>query len=322
MSNTNVVPLLVILGPTASGKTHLAVQVAARLSGAIISADSRQVYRGMDIGTGKDLAEYVVDGQKIPYHLIDILDAGEQYNVNDFQHDFEEAYQQIVLNDQCPIVCGGTGFYILSMLKGHAYASIPVNQTLRTELEALSRETLLLKFETYNTAYQSIADTSTKKRLIRAIEISEYLTANANAEVNFIADKPAYPYIVFGLNPATEIRRERISKRLRHRIENGMIEEVRGLLDGGLTAEQLVYYGLEYKWITLYLTGELGYDEMIGKLDTEIHRFAKRQMTFFRKMEKDGIIIHWLDEGISENEAIEKIISGYLELKSALRRVE
>jgi tRNA dimethylallyltransferase len=316
MTKTTAIPLLVILGPTASGKTQLAVHVAAQLGGEIISADSRQVYKGMDIGTGKDLSEYEVDGQNIPYHLIDILDAGAQYNVHDFQHDFDGAYQQIIAHAHYPIVCGGTGFYIFSLLKGHAYASIPVNDSLRASLEPLSKEALLGRFETYSTAYQDIADTSTRKRLIRAIEISEHLNADASGGTPFFTEKPVYEYIVFGLNPAVETRRERISNRLRSRLASGMIEEVRGLLDSGLSAEQLVYYGLEYKWVTLYLTGELGYEEMVTRLETEIHRFAKRQMTFFRKMEKDGIEINWLHEGLLREEMTAEIITKYLALKA------
>ncbi|WP_026633026.1 tRNA (adenosine(37)-N6)-dimethylallyltransferase MiaA [Dyadobacter alkalitolerans] len=307
--NQTAVPLLVILGPTASGKTHLSVKVAAMLGGEVISADSRQVYRDMDIGTGKDLAEYQLNGEEIPYHLIDIMDAGEQYNVNAFQKDFAKAYETVLSNGHVPILCGGTGFYILSLLKGHAYASIPVNEALRTELEALPKELLLARFEHYQTAYQQLADTSTRKRLIRAIEISEFLTVHPEAES--FTEKQAYDYIVFGLNPAVEVRRERISKRLRTRLESGLVEEVKALLESGLTPEQLIYYGLEYKWITLYLTGELQYEEMVVRLETEIHRFAKRQMTFFRKMEKDGIEIYWLDNECNADEQAQMIFRQY-----------
>ncbi|MCE7064883.1 tRNA (adenosine(37)-N6)-dimethylallyltransferase MiaA [Dyadobacter sp. CY326] len=313
-------PLLVILGPTASGKTHIAVQVAAALNGEIISADSRQVYRKMDIGTGKDLAEYTLHGKHIPYHLIDILDAGQQYNVNDFQHDFENAYEQIAAKSHFPIVCGGTGFYILSLLKGHAYASIPGNELLRDELNEQPTDTLLERFETYNTPYQQVADTSTRKRLIRAIEISEYLQVNPTEGTEFIASPPVYDYIVFGLNPDVNVRRERISRRLQSRSENGMVEEVKSLLGSGLQPEQLIYYGLEYKYITLFLQGEMSYDEMVSRLETEIHRFAKRQMTYFRKMEKDGIVIHWLSDEYSEAEKIDQIVAGYQELCAALLR--
>ena len=304
-------PVLVLLGPTASGKTHLAVKVAAMLDGEIISADSRQVYREMDIGTGKDLAEYEIDGRKIPYHLIDIRDAGEQYNVNEFQRDFEKEYHSVVEKEKTPILCGGTGFYILSLLKGHGYAAIPVNDALRTELEAFPKELLMTRFENYNTAYQQLADVSTKKRLIRAIEISEFLTINPNQETLSFTDRKPYDYIVFGLNPAVELRRERISKRFISRLEQGLIAEVQTLLSRGLTPEQLIYYGLEYKWITLYLTGELDYKEMVTRLETEIHRFAKRQMTFFRKMEKDGIEIHWLDSECGANEHAQRVVADY-----------
>ncbi|MCF2506057.1 tRNA (adenosine(37)-N6)-dimethylallyltransferase MiaA [Dyadobacter sp. CY107] len=303
------VPLLVILGPTASGKTHLAVKVAAMIGGEIISADSRQVYRDMDIGTGKDLAEYESDGKKIPYHLIDIRDAGEQYNVNEFQRDFESVYKLVTGNVNVPVLCGGTGFYILSLLKGHAYASVPVSERLRAELENVPKESLLTRFESYDTAYQRIADTSTRKRLIRAIEISEFLTHHAGAET--FTERQPYRYIVFGLNPAVEVRRERISRRLRTRLESGLVEEVKGLLARGLTAEQLIYYGLEYKWITLFLTGALQYEEMVTHLETEIHRFAKRQMTFFRKMEKDGIDIQWLDSESNADEQAQAITLKY-----------
>jgi len=305
----NTVPLLVILGPTASGKTHLAVEVAKVLRGEIISADSRQVYRDMDIGTGKDLAEYISDGIEIPYHLIDIREAGEQYNVNEFQRDFEIAYKSVTIKGNVPVLCGGTGFYILSLLKGHAYASIPVDEALRDELEGLSKEMLLARFESYNTDYHKIADTSTRKRLIRAIEISAFLIQHAHSGT--FQEKQPYPHIVFGLNPDVETRRRRISKRLNVRLESGLIEEVRHLLSRGLTAEQLIYYGLEYKWITLYLTGELSYEEMVTRLETEIHRFAKRQMTFFRKMEKDGIHIHWLNNELAAAEQAHIIAASY-----------
>lgn len=305
----NTVPLLVILGPTASGKTHLAVEVAKVLRGEIISADSRQVYRDMDIGTGKDLAEYGTDEIQIPYHLIDIREAGEQYNVNEFQRDFEIAYKSVTINGNVPVLCGGTGFYIFSLLKGHAYASIPVDEVLRDELEGLSKEMLLTRFESYHTDYQEIADTSTRKRLIRAIEISAFLIQHADSGT--FQEKQPYPHIVFGLNPDVGTRRERISKRLNARLESGLIEEVRHLLSLGLTAEQLIYYGLEYKWITLYLTGELSYEEMVTRLETEIHRFAKRQMTFFKKMEKDGIRIHWLNNELPAAEQAHIIAASY-----------
>ncbi|CAG5074693.1 tRNA dimethylallyltransferase [Dyadobacter sp. CECT 9623] len=304
-------PLQVILGPTASGKTHLAVQVAAELDGEIISADSRQVYREMDIGTGKDLGEYQLAGKPVPYHLIDIADAGTQYNVNDYQHDFEKVYEGIASRNRVPILCGGSGFYIYALLKGHAYSAIPVNESLRAKLQELSNEQLLARFKTYSTDYQELADTSTRKRLIRAIEISEYLSADPAAGNQFAKPDLAQQSIIFGLNPAVEIRRERISTRLNQRLENGLVEEVEQLLKK-LTPDQLIYYGLEYKYITLYLTGELDFATMKSKLETEIHRFAKRQMTFFRKMEKDGLAIHWLNDDWNERQKIEYIAQQYL----------
>jgi tRNA dimethylallyltransferase len=306
----------VILGPTASGKTKLAVQVAAMLNGEIISADSRQVYRNMDIGTGKDLAEYEVNGGKIPYHLIDIVEAGTQYNVNDFQRDFETAFKQIILNGSQPIVCGGTGFYIHALLMGHAYPGIPVNGQLRVELESLSTEELTKRFNTYNTVYQSIADTSTRKRLIRAIEISEHLMAEPSWKGQFSTSRFGENTIIFGLNPPVEVRRKRISERLNNRLNGGMIEEVEELLKR-LSPDQLIYYGLEYKLITQYLIGELDFATMKTRLETEIHRFAKRQMTFFRKMEKDGLTIHWIDNDMPEDAKATYISNKFLEFKSA-----
>jgi len=304
-------PLLILLGPTASGKTHLAVNLADRIQGEIISADSRQVYRNMDIGTGKDLSEYVIDGKPVAHHLIDIRNAGEQYNVNEYHKDFSVAYASVNSRNVVPIVCGGTGFYIYSILKGHAFSAIPVDEDLRLKLDSSSHEDLLRQFKSYQTIYSDIADVSTRKRLIRAIEISEFLTHNPETESDFAHQDPNYKAIVFGLNPPTTIRRERISARLKFRLENGLVDEVRGLLDKGLTADQLIYYGLEYKFVTLFLSGSVGYTEMSQRLESEIHRFAKRQMTFFRKMEKDGIEINWLDPNIPEKDQVEIIINKY-----------
>ncbi|MDQ6482481.1 tRNA (adenosine(37)-N6)-dimethylallyltransferase MiaA [Dyadobacter sp. LHD-138] len=303
-------PLPIILGPTASGKTHLATRIASRINGAILSADSRQVYKGMNIGTGKDLDEYVVDGQPVPYHLIDILDAGEKYNISLFKHDFQEAYQQVVNQNQTPIACGGTGFYLYALLNSQGYTEIPVDENLREILEDKTYEALRTIFTELESSYLDRADTSTRKRLIRAIEISTFLIQNPEIEKQ-IEDTASFEYnpVIFGLNPAAEIRRERISQRLSYRLEHGLIQEVEALLASGLSAEQLIYYGLEYKYITEYLTGALTYDQMSKKLETEIHRFAKRQMTFFRKMEKDGMKIHWLDQSKTEEENISFVIS-------------
>ncbi|WP_051663943.1 tRNA (adenosine(37)-N6)-dimethylallyltransferase MiaA [Dyadobacter crusticola] len=314
-------PFPVILGPTASGKTRLAVRVAHELGGEIISADSRQVYRNMDIGTGKDLDEYESGGKKIPYHLIDIVEAGMQYNVNDFQQDFSSAFKQIVDARRVPVVCGGTGFYIYALLKGHAYSAIPVNEALREVLENSSAEDLLTKFNTYQTSYQELADTSTRKRLIRAIEISEFLTKNPQKHVTFERNALSDNAIIFGLNPPVEVRRQRITARLHERLNNGLIDEVAELLKT-LSPSQLIYYGLEYKYVTQYLTGGLSLEEMKTKLETEIHRFAKRQMTFFRKMEKDGLVISWLPDDWDESEKTKFITSRYLEFKLSKSKIK
>ncbi|MDR6806543.1 tRNA dimethylallyltransferase [Dyadobacter sp. BE34] len=309
-------PLLIILGPTASGKTHLATRVAYEIGGEILSADSRQVYRQMDIGTGKDLDEYVVNGVPVPYHLINIRDAGDKYNVNDFQHDFADSYQQTLANGHIPIVCGGTGFYIYALLKGHANDTVPVNESLRAILESLSNEELLAKFLNSDSRYHALADISTRKRLVRALEIAAYLNEHPETDVDFGAESVTYTALLFGLNPTVETRRERISNRLMTRLKHGLIEEVQNLLNQGIAPDSLIYYGLEYKYVTLYLTGAMTFEEMRTKLETEIHRFAKRQMTFFRKMEKDGLIINWIPDEWPESEKIQFIIARYREFKS------
>lgn len=286
-------PLLIILGPTASGKTKLAVQVAHQLGGEIISADSRQVYRSMDIGTGKDLSEYVVDGQVVPYHLIDVVEAGEDYNLHRYQQDFHRAVADIQERGRVPVVCGGTGLYIEAVLKGHAYTTIPVNESLRAELETQTEAQLQERFTQTPSAYSPLADTSTRKRLIRAIEIGEHLNTNPDAVEQ--AQLPAYNYQIYGIDLPVEVRRQRISKRLHERLHGGMVKEVKALLEQGVPAQKLVFYGLEYKFITQYLTGELDYATMTTRLETAIHQFAKRQMTFFRKMERDGLFIQWID---------------------------
>ncbi len=306
-------PLLIILGPTASGKTNLATRICKHLDGELISADSRQIYRNMDIGTGKDLEEYNLDGYQVPYHLINIQDAGTQYNVNEFQKDFKMAYDQIEGRKKTTVVCGGTGFYLHSILSGYAYSAIPVNEVLRNELQPLDPTELLNLFKQYTTPYSTIADVSTKKRLIRAIEISAFLESNPEKKIAWAEAKEGYPAVIYGLNPPVEVRRERISKRLRQRLESGMVEEVQALLNNGLHADQLIYYGLEYKYITLYLTGQITYPDMVVKLETEIHRFAKRQMTFFRKMEKDGMHIHWLDTNKNVDQQVEYVAKDYIE---------
>lgn len=279
--------LLAILGPTASGKTALAASLARKLNGAVISADSRQVFRGMDIGTGKDLHLY----EGIPCHLVDIREPGEEYHVAAFLDDFHRALRQILEEGRIPILCGGTGLYIQAALQDLPYIRVPVNIPLRASLAGKSREELLETFRSLPSSYREKADTGTVKRLIRAIEIACYLEEHELRE----RKTPFFRSVVAGIAVPRELRRLRITERLRQRMEGGLMEEVKGLLDRGVSPQKLIFYGLEYKFITLYLTGALGYDEMLERLNTAIHRFAKRQMTFFRKMEKDGIRIHWVD---------------------------
>lgn len=296
--------MIVILGPTASGKTHLVTQLAHRIGGEIISADSRQVYRDMTIGTGKDLQEYVVEGKAIPYHLIDRLNAGEKYNVHQFRQDVLTLLPQIRHRDKVPILCGGTGLYILALLQAHQYTEIPINESLRHEWGTLSHEELVARFLEIPSEFSALADTSTRKRTIRAIEIGTYLAQNPH----HVFTKPSpLNYQVYGLNPPVEIRRQRITRRLHERMQNGLVEEVQGLLDRGISPDDLIYYGLEYKFVTQFLLGTLPYGTMLERLETEIHRFAKRQMTYFRKMERDGIAIHWLDGHASPEEWVETI---------------
>ena len=296
--------LIVILGPTASGKTHLAVQLAHQINGEIISADSRQVYRGMDIGTGKDLEEYIVDNQAIPYHLIDILEAGEQYHIHLFQQDFQRAYQDIITRGKTPILCGGSGMYLEAVLKGYEFTAIPINENLRDELLEKPTEKLTQIFQETPSKYNDRADISTRKRLIRAIEINQFLNQNPDFNISL----PNIPeFIIFGLNPETESRRISITKRLNHRLENGMIEEVKALIDKGIAPEKLIFYGLEYKFITQYLRGETTYQIMVERLNVAIHQFAKRQMTYFRKMERDGLKINWLSNNLPLDKQLDHI---------------
>lgn len=295
--------ILAVVGPTACGKTSLAVDLALSIDGAeIISADSRQVYRGMDIGTGKDIAEYTRDGVTVPSHLIDIVDAGEKYNLFEFQRDFLVAYEDIKARGSFPIMCGGSGLYVESVLKGYHLLPVPENPVLRAELEEKSLEELTAILATYKQLHNN-TDTDSKKRAIRAIEIEEYYLSCPVEERSF----PRLNALVVGISVDREIRRERISRRLRERLEQGMVDEVRGLLDSGVTSEQLVYYGLEYKFLTLYLTGAMEYDEMVRALEIAIHQFAKRQMTWFRGMEKRGVPIRWVDASLERGQVVEQI---------------
>lgn len=297
--------LIVILGPTASGKTRLAVRLAEQLNGAIISADSRQVYRGMDIGTGKDLTEY----GDIPHYLIDLVAPGTAYHLAQYRRDFPAAMQEIYQRGQQPILCGGSGLYIQSVLQQMPYSDVPVHKQRRAELHHLATSDLRQLLSTLSIPADFKVDTSTKKRLIRAIEIAEWMQSNALPQQDSAPPKA----VIFGLNPDVETRRTRITARLKERIQNGLLDEVKRLMASGVSSEQLLYYGLEYKYVTQYLLGELDYNTFFARLNTEIHRFAKRQMTYFRKMEKDGLQIHWLKENDMEKmaEEIRARLAGY-----------
>ncbi|MCD8079055.1 MAG: tRNA (adenosine(37)-N6)-dimethylallyltransferase MiaA [Bacteroides sp.] len=296
--------LITILGPTASGKTTFAATLAHKLEGEIISADSRQIYRGMDLGTGKDLEDYIVEGKTIPYHLIDIVDPGYKYNVFEFQRDFLAAYQDIKERKKYPILCGGTGMYLESILKGYRLLPVPENTTLREKLAHRSLSELTEILRSYKQLHNS-TDVDTVKRAIRAIEIEEYYRQHEREHRDF----PQLNSLIVGIRIDRELRREKISRRLRQRLEEGMVEEVRTLLAQGLTAADLIYYGLEYKYLTLYVTGALTYEEMVSQLEIAIHQFAKRQMTWFRGMEKRGFTIHWIDATLPMQEKIEKVVS-------------
>ena len=296
--------LITILGPTASGKTPLAAALADRLSTEIISGDSRQVYRRMDLGTGKDLADYTVEGRQVPYHLIDIVEPGYKYNVFEYQRDFLKAYEEIVAKEKLPILCGGTGMYIESVLKGYRLLPVPENPELRASLEGKSLEELTRILEGYKKLHNS-TDVDTAKRAIRAIEIEEYYKQQPPEYREF----PSLKSLIIGVDIDRELRREKITRRLKQRLDEGMVDEVRGLLNEGIPAENLIYYGLEYKFLTQYAIGELTYEEMFLQLETAIHQFAKRQMTWFRGMERRGFTIHWLDATLPMEEKTDQIIN-------------
>ncbi len=300
--------MITILGPTASGKTSLAAALAARISsedaslwgidtlGAeIISADSRQVYRGMDIGTGKDLADYMVDGKQIPYHLIDICEPGTKYNLFEYQRDFYDAYLDIRDRGALPILCGGTGLYIESVLKGYHLSPVPQNPALRASLagKTLEELTVMLQELKYKSGSKmhNRTDVDTAQRAIRAIEIESYNLEHPTLE----RELPAVDSLVIGVSIDRDARREKITRRLDQRLKEGMVEEIKALLDKGIPAENLIYYGLEYKYVTEYVVGKTSYEEMYKGLEIAIHQFAKRQMTWFRGMERRGFTIHWID---------------------------
>lgn len=291
--------LIAILGPTASGKTPFAAALAAELNTEIISADSRQIYRGMDLGTGKDLADYTIGGRQIPYHLIDIADPGYKYNVFEYQRDFLSAYEAIKQKGCLPVLCGGTGMYLEAVLKGYRLLPVPENPELRARLEGKSLAELTEMLKQYKTLHNS-TDVDTAKRAIRAIEIEEYYLQTDVAQREF----PKLNSLIIGVDIDRELRREKITRRLRQRLDEGMVDEVRRLLAGGIKADDLIYYGLEYKYLTLYAIGEMSYDEMFTGLETAIHQFAKRQMTWFRGMERRGFTIHWVNATLPTEEKI------------------
>lgn len=295
--------LITILGPTASGKTSLAATLAARLKTEIISGDSRQVYRRMDLGTGKDLSDYVVDDYKVPYHLIDIVEPGYKYNVFEYQRDFLVAYEDIKARGLLPILCGGTGMYLESILKGYRLLPVPENKELRERLASKSLEELTDILSRYKKLHNS-TDVDTVKRAIRAIEIEEYyLTQDVNAR-----SFPEIHSLIIGVDIDRNLRRQKITNRLKKRLQEGMVDEVKALLEEGINPDDLIYYGLEYKYLTLYAVGKLSYDDMFSQLEIAIHQFAKRQMTWFRGMERRGFQIHWIDAEAPLNENVERII--------------
>jgi tRNA dimethylallyltransferase len=297
------IDIITIMGATASGKTELAVNLAYEIDAEIISADSRQVYRGMDIGTGKDLAEYVINGKTVPYHLIDVVDAGYRYNVFEYQRDFLKEYQSINERKKNIVLCGGSGMYIEAVINGYDLLPVPVNEELRQELEQKTHEELITVLSGVKRLHNK-TDIDSKKRTVRAIEIEYYLKNNN-------IDRREYPEInniYFELRFDRDTRRRRITDRLFYRLKNGMVEEVEGLMNRGLTLEDMLFYGLEYKYISLYLCNKLKYGDMTEKLNIAIHQFAKRQMTWFRGMERKGAVIHVIDGQKSMNEKIAEIM--------------
>lgn len=294
--------LIVITGPTASGKTHKAVALAKAVDGEIISADSRQIYRGMDIGTGKDIDEY----DSVPYHLIDICPAGYKYNLYEYLRDFSKAEAGVRARGRLPILCGGTGLYVESVLKGISLPEVPENRALRKSLEGKTLEELTTILEKMKTLHNT-TDVDTTKRAIRAIEIQSYYAEHPELERHTVP-KPVEDAVVVGVSIDREARRRRITERLHSRLEGGMVGEVRRLLESGISSDDLVYYGLEYKYVTNYVIGKMSYDEMVSLLEIAIHQFAKRQMTWFRGMERRGIKIDWIPYDVSDDDFVEKVL--------------
>lgn len=301
MEKTN---LVVILGPTASGKTAVAAHLAARIDGEIISADSRQVYRRLNLGTGKDYADYQINGVSIPYHLIDIAEPGTQYNVYEYQKDFVPVFEDIHKRNKFPLLCGGSGLYIQAVIQGYRLIHVPVNQGLRDELSKKSLDELIKILASYKEIHNN-SDIENPKRAIRAIEIEEYYIHHPEIDFSY---PEIYPLLV-GVRFERSQERARITHRLTQRLNDGMVAEVESLLQSGVTKDQLIYYGLEYKFLAQYVTGEITYDEMFSGLNTAIHQFAKRQMTWFRRMESQGIHIHWIDGNMPLSQKIDKIFT-------------
>ncbi|MQY78549.1 MAG: tRNA (adenosine(37)-N6)-dimethylallyltransferase MiaA [Bacteroidetes bacterium] len=295
--------LITVLGLTASGKTRFAAHLAEKINGEIISGDSRQVYQGMNLGTGKDYSDYNVNGKNIPYHLVDIAQPGYKYSVYEFQQDFCKVFREITNRKKIPVLCGGSGMYVDSVLQGYRLIHVPVNPDLRKELEKESMSSLAKILASFKKPH-NVTDTSSRERLIRAIEIETYYKQHQEAETK----NPEINSLIIGIKFDREDRRKRITERLKDRLKNGMVEEVESLMNSGVSPETLIYYGLEYKYITLYLLQKLSREEMFTKLETAIHQFAKRQMTWFRGMERKGIKIHWLDGRLPMEEKIERTL--------------
>ncbi|MFC2104240.1 tRNA (adenosine(37)-N6)-dimethylallyltransferase MiaA [Bacteroidota bacterium] len=296
--------MLTVLGATAGGKTSLAARMAFILDGEIISADSRQVYRGMDLGTGKDLEDYIVEGNKIPYHLIDIADAGSKYNVYEYQKDFLEVYENLQKRNKFPVFCGGSGMYLEAILKGYKLIPVPPNNELRDNLEKKETEELTEILKSFKKLHNT-SDIDSRKRIIRAIEIETYYDELKEVDDYF----PQINSLIVGVKFDRNSRRRRITERLKQRLDEGMIDEVKLILESGVSSENLIYYGLEYKYLTQYIIGELSYEEMFKKLEIAIHQFAKRQMTWFRGMERKGFKIQWLDGYSSMKDKTDRILA-------------
>lgn len=293
---------IAIIGPTACGKTRRAVAVARRLDGEILSADSRQIYRGMSIGTGKDLDEY----GDVPYHLIDICDAGDKYNLYKYLRDFRSAYSDVIAREKVPVICGGSGMYVENAIKGVSMPEVPVNMELRESLSGCSLRELTEILSRYR-ALHNTTDTDTVKRAVRAIEIQEYYRSHPDEAEACTASSPL-DCVVVGIDIPREVRRLRITERLRQRLDEGMADEVRALIGSGIAPEDLIYYGLEYKFVTLYVIGKLTYDEMYSSLEIAIHQFAKRQMTWFRGMETRGTAVNWLPYDMPDDVFVDRVL--------------